>query len=149
MPITLIMEYDEVSMAILGMLRSNARQSLSSMAAGLNVSISTVYSRLESIEADLIKRYTMLWHLDKTGHFLALSFIAKNANGKASAILESSPFVNNLSILKGDMLQADCIFENMGQYYELFTKLKKASGAKLYELHHIKEIKREGFMSTS
>ncbi|MBU1976091.1 MAG: Lrp/AsnC family transcriptional regulator [Nanoarchaeota archaeon] len=133
---------------IIGCLRSNARQTLSSISKRANVPISTVYDRIRNSEKELIKKYTSLVDFAKLGYGIRIKVLTKVLNKQAFLqFIQEHSNVNSAYKLDGEyQYLIDCVFKDMKELSEFTDQINEmSSDAKMFYV--VDEIMQEEFLN--
>jgi DNA-binding Lrp family transcriptional regulator len=143
----------KAELLILSYIRKNARKSIAGISAETNISVSTVLSKLNLLEANVIKKYTTLVDFQKLGYNVLINFAIKSGGTvkdqiKLKEFLLSHLSVNSLFIAGQDYdYYAETVFHDIKSLYDFIDELFLFNIQRLDEHHIIEEIKKEEFLS--
>jgi Lrp/AsnC family leucine-responsive transcriptional regulator len=144
-------DFQDKDIAIIKLLRKNARTNLVKIAYFADVPKSTVFDRIKKLEQGVISKHTTLVDFEKLGFNARYIFMVKcspDGREKVREFLSNNPSVNNLYITNSDF---DFLFEAVFKDNKEMSDFKESISANLplmrlshYEL--IKDLHRERFL---
>ncbi|MBI2547806.1 Lrp/AsnC family transcriptional regulator [Candidatus Woesearchaeota archaeon] len=133
---------------LLTYLRRNARASLTSMARGTHIPLSTVSNTIKRLKEMVIVRYTTFVDFGKLGYPISVQFIIEsNQDKKGEEFLMNSLSVNSLSRLSelyGFLVT--CVFKDVKEKTDFKEKLESLGIRVIEEIFIIETIKKEEFV---
>jgi DNA-binding Lrp family transcriptional regulator len=137
---------------ILANLRSNARETLTSISQKTRVPISTIFDKLKTLEKDIITKHTTIIDFAKLGYSTRATItmrVDKSDKEQMRDFLEKHQNINTIyKINNGFDFLIETVFRNIRELEEFLEMLEsryKLKGLQVYYI--IEDIKREAFLS--
>lgn len=143
----------EKELKILGLLRQNARMSLTNLSKKTNVPISTIYEWLKAKQGGLIVRHTALLSYEDLGFMTRVSVAIKAQPGRLEELVEylkRNPYVNNLYKVSPDFdLVFEGIFKDLADFDAFISRLEEKHGiAERKVFYIVRDMEREKFLGS-
>tara|TARA_Y100000310_G_C20610398_1_gene777706 strand:+ start:588 stop:1025 length:438 start_codon:yes stop_codon:yes gene_type:complete len=134
------------------MLRADSRMSLTKMSRKTQIPVSTLYERLKSYKAGLIKKHTAIVDFSQLGFSARAKVLLKVEKSDRSSLrhhLMASPFTNGVyKVNNGFDFLVEFIFRNMKELEEHLEYLQENFDMKDTKAFYIiDELKEEDFLS--
>ena len=141
----------EIDLQIIRLLRSNARQSLASIAREVGIPPSTLFDKVRAYERKFVHKHTTLLDFDKLGFFTKTQIAVKASSEKKQQLqeyLSQHKNVNSLyKINRGFDFLLDCIFKSPAEAKNFIDQLQKTFNLeKTCIFDVLEDIKREEFL---
>ena len=140
---------------IISHLRNNARKKVTEISKQMKMPATTIYDKIKSHQRKgIVKRHVALLDFSKLGYnssaILALKVSAEQRK-QLQEYLESHPNVNSLYKVNFDHdFVAECVFKDTGNLQDFIEETESKftiKNSKVFSI--VKEIKKEGFLSSS
>ncbi|MBN2457703.1 Lrp/AsnC family transcriptional regulator [Candidatus Woesearchaeota archaeon] len=146
------MAISKTDLKVLSYLRSDARSSISSISAEIDVPVSSVLSRLRMLEDKIIKKYSTLLNYSKIGfvqiNLIIMAGARKSDKDALRSFLMEHPNVNSLfQVSDGFDFYLETVFKDIKGFYDFTDSLSSFKIRKIEEHHVIEEIKKEEFLT--
>lgn len=140
---------------ILSALRSNARETLTNISRKTGIPISSIFDRLNKLEAEgIILRHTSLLDWKKIGFKIRVLLLLKidvKRKDDVEKWFKEKQRVNNISRINGNLsLIIEALFRDSAELQAFLDSFKKTFREVDISVHHIVEaLKQEGFLMDS
>jgi DNA-binding Lrp family transcriptional regulator len=136
---------------LLSCLRSNARETLTSISKKTKIPISTIFDKLKEYEKGFIRKHTSLIDFKKLGYDIRIHLLLKIQRDKRTSFetfIMANQSVNNVFRINNiyDYF-VEAIFRNIKDFQEFADKLESYGVSEITEHFVIDELKRETFLS--
>ena len=133
---------------IIKCLRSNSRESLTSIAKKTNSPVSTASDRLKATEQRYVIKHTSLIDFEKLGYKLRSHILVKSNNDRMNKFIERNSNINSAFGIEGKYdLFLDCIFKHDIEFGQFIQELEMMP-IECKEIYFINdELKREAFLN--
>jgi len=143
---------DETDFVLLANLRKNARTKLTGLSREMDVPVSTIFERLNTVISKCVHKYTCVLRNGEVGFHSRATIILKvdkEQKPEIGQFLEKHPNVNSLyKINNGYDFLLDVIFRQMGDLEGFVEGLEKSFKIKSRDVYFIiEEVKQEGFLA--
>jgi len=145
---------NEKDLKILGLLRKDARMTLTNISRMTDIPITTIFDRIRGYENRLVTKYSPLIDFEKLGYgiraFLTVSVESDHADN-LEHFIRSHPNINSIfQIGTGKTFVCEVIFQDEAGLMDLIMSLKEGYRAKDVTADFIaRDLKREEFMSAA
>lgn len=145
------MTVSKEDLAVVSLLRQNARITLTRLARSTGIPVSTLFDRVHDLSGLGITRLTALLDFSALGFATRATLLLKAGKDKRDALkayLLKASCVNSLvRVNNGYDFMAECVFRDLRELEELCEHLEQKYGVKHPEAHFvIEELKREAFL---
>jgi len=136
---------------IIGQLRGNARQNLTTISRLTNIPVSTIFEKIKRLEGNIILRHTSLLNFDILGYNLAHVLVRtrKGSKKEVESYLLRSETVNSLMrINNGFDFLVEAVFRNILELEEFLECLDDRFRIRKRQVFYVtNEVKREGYLA--
>jgi len=146
---------DKSDLNILSTLRSNARETLTTISRKTGIPISSIFDRLKKLEAErVIVRHTSLLNWNKVGIKIRVLLLLRMDEKRKDAVEKwfmEKQHVNNIFRINGSLnLIIEALFRDVTEQQTFLDSFKKTFRGVVISVHHIVvKVKQEGFLTDS
>ena len=145
---------DRKEMLILANLRTNARETLTSMSKKTSIPVSTIFEKLRGYEKGLIKKHTTLIDFSMLGYKTRASILVKvskdNRDQLRNFLLLNKSLNSVYKINNGYDFMMEGVFKELRDVEVFLDRLENDFNVtEKYVYYIVDELKREDFMSSA
>lgn len=134
---------------IISHLRKNSRMKLTELSQAIGIPVTTLYSKLQNYEKDLIKKHTSLICFSQLG-YKSVYFVlkAKEKRKELQDFLQQHQNINSLLRTNYDTdFLLEGVFQNEKEVNDFLEELQEKFEPRIQMLNVIEELRKEEFMS--